>query len=81
MTKEQRDILVDAMDKQEDMLVDLCVNKGVGWDDEKYKDALIFLSRECRMLAIEVIRLSEAYDGVVRRIEDLETEMRMAIRG
>lgn len=74
MTKEQRDILVDAMDKQEDMLVDLCVNKGVGWDDEAFKDAIIFLSRECRILALEVIRLSE-------HVEDLETEMRLLVRG
>ena len=81
MTAEQRKVLTDAMDKQENSLVDLCVNKTSINDEDKLRDAIIFLSRECRLVAIEVLNLSEKNKELLKRIEDLETEMGLLVRG
>ena len=81
MTSEQRKLLTDAMDKSEDILVDLCCNKGVGWGSETYKDALVYLSRQLRILSVETLSLVDKIDGYERRISDLEKEIKMLVRG
>lgn len=81
MTEEQRKLLIDTMDKTEDILVDLCVNKGVGWDSETYKDALVYICRELRIVSLELIRLSDRDIEHGRRIDTLEKELQMLVRG
>lgn len=81
MTEEQRKLLIGTMDKTEDILVDLCVNKGVGWDSETYKDALVYICRELRIVSLELLRLSDRDIEYVRRIDALEKELQMLVRG
>ena len=81
MTEEQRKLLIDTMDKTEDILVNLCVNKGVGWDSEKYKDALVYICRELRIVSLELLRLSDRDIEYGRRMDALEKELQMLVRG
>lgn len=81
MTEEQRKLLIDTMDKTEDILVDLCVNKGVGWDSERYKDALVYICRELRIVSLELIRLADRDIEYGRRMDALEKELQMIVRG
>ena len=81
MTEEQRKLLIDTMDKTEDILVDLCVNKGVGWDSERYKDTLVYICRELRIVSLELLRLSDRDIEYGRRMEALEKELQMLVRG
>lgn len=75
MTEEQRKLLIDAMDKTEDILVDLCVNKGVGWDSEKYKDALVYVCRELKIVSLELLRLADKDIEYGQRIKELEKKL------
>lgn len=81
MTEEQRKLLIDTMDKTEDILVDLCVNKGVGWDSERYKDALVYICRELRIVSLELLRLADRDIEYGRRMDALEKELQMLVRG
>lgn len=75
MTEEQRKLLIDTMDKTEDILVDLCVNKGVGWDSETYKDALVYVCRELRIVSLELLRLADRDIEYGQRIKELEKKL------
>ena len=79
MTEDQRKLLIDSMDKTEDILVDLCVNKGVGWDSERYKDALVYICRELRIVSLELLRLADRDIEYGRRMDALEKELRACI--
>lgn len=80
MTEEQRKLLIDTMDKTEDILVDLCVNKGVGWDSERYKDALVYVCRELRIVSLELLRLADRDIEYGRKIEALEKKLLIICR-
>lgn len=80
MTEEQRKLLIDAMDKTEDILVDLCVNKGVGWDSETYKDALVYVCRELKIVSLELLRLTDRDIEYGRRLETLEKTLQIVCR-
>ena len=83
MTDERRKLLTDAMDKSESTLISLCCSRDLceTISDDRIMSSLIVLLRTIRILSTEVITLDEKIREYERRISDLESELKMLIRG
>lgn len=83
MTDERRKLLTDTMNRSEDILINLCCSSDLGQtiSDDVIRSSLTVLFRTIRILGTEVINFDEKTRAYERRISDLESEIKMLIRG
>lgn len=83
MTDERRKLMADALNKSEDILISLCrsSNSKETISDDAIRRSFVVLFRTIRILGTEVINFDDKTREYERRIYDLESELKMLVRG